>query len=159
MNSRKASARWRRYTNARTGDVVSVLLVCGRPGPMAAHTPDVCYGGAGYEMVGQPVRRTYRPTDAGPAEFWTARFHKPSDPLGGQLRIYWSWNARGDWEAADNARLAFAGAGALYKIYVICEASAAGAAPEDDDPGKPFLDLALPSLEKALFPKAGPGSP
>jgi hypothetical protein len=36
--------RWR-YVNRRTGAVVSMLLVCGRSGPVAAHTPDVCYAG------------------------------------------------------------------------------------------------------------------
>src|SRR5438067_10570351 len=32
----------RRYRNRLNGDVVSVLLVCGRPGPVSVHTPDVC---------------------------------------------------------------------------------------------------------------------
>ena len=41
----------RRYVNDR-GDAVSVLLVCGRPGPISVHTPDICYAGIGYEPVG-----------------------------------------------------------------------------------------------------------
>src|SRR5262249_9827140 len=43
---------YRRYTHARTREVVSVLLVCGRGGPISVHTPDVCYAGAGYRQVG-----------------------------------------------------------------------------------------------------------
>ena len=39
---------YRRYRNPRTGESVSVLLVCGRGGPISVHTPDVCYAGAGY---------------------------------------------------------------------------------------------------------------
>ena len=53
--ARYAAALWRRYENAETGSVVSVLLVCGRPGPVAAHTPDICYAGAGYETIEQPA--------------------------------------------------------------------------------------------------------
>src|SRR3954470_6830087 len=34
----------RRYVNRRTGEAVSVYLVCGRPGPAAIHTPEACYG-------------------------------------------------------------------------------------------------------------------
>src|SRR5690349_8005042 len=33
----------RRYTNTRTGEAVTMFLVCGRPGPVSIHTPDVCY--------------------------------------------------------------------------------------------------------------------
>src|SRR5947209_1581301 len=33
----------RRYTNTTTGKVLTLFLACGRPGPVATHTPDVCY--------------------------------------------------------------------------------------------------------------------
>src|SRR5207248_10835164 len=29
------------------GQAVSVVLLCGRFGPLSVHTPDVCYGGGG----------------------------------------------------------------------------------------------------------------
>ena len=35
----------RRYRDTRTGASAMILLVCGRPGPVSVHTPDVCYGG------------------------------------------------------------------------------------------------------------------
>ena len=35
----------RRYLHRRTGVVVHVLLLCGRPGPLSVHTPEVCYYG------------------------------------------------------------------------------------------------------------------
>src|SRR5437870_1212645 len=37
----------RRYVHQRTGAALTVLLVCGRPGPTCVHSPDVCYRGAG----------------------------------------------------------------------------------------------------------------
>jgi hypothetical protein len=149
---------WRRYRHTLTGDVVSVLLVCGDFRPVAVHPPDVCYEGAGYEMMGQPVRRTLTPAapaapaapSAPPAEFWMAQFHKPGAAVPGQLRIYWSWTAKGTWEAADNPRLAFAGSPVLYKLYVLSETIPTDGAP-DRDPCKEFMDGWLPELQKTLF--------
>src|SRR5947209_1684951 len=34
----------RRYDNRLNKQAASVLLVCGRSGPVCVHTPDVCYG-------------------------------------------------------------------------------------------------------------------
>src|SRR5690348_2531079 len=45
----------RRYQNSRTGESVLMLLVCGRPGPISVHTPDVCYEGAGYAARTAPA--------------------------------------------------------------------------------------------------------
>jgi hypothetical protein len=149
---------WRRYQNAVTGEVVSLLLVCGPPGPVAAHTPDLCYSGQGNEMLDQPGRRTYGTSSAAePATFWSARFSRPSDPFGGQLRISWSFNARGAWTTPDSARWAFAGIPVLYKLYVLCDVRPAGLGQEEGDPAKAFLEVAIPEVDKALWSKAQPG--
>src|SRR5947209_2940525 len=53
----QAGARqyWARsYVNAKKNLSLLVILMCGRPGRMAAHTPEVCYRGAGYETTGMP---------------------------------------------------------------------------------------------------------
>src|SRR3954470_17091195 len=39
-----------RYVNRKTGDAVSIALVCGRPGPVCIHTPDVCYAASGHAV-------------------------------------------------------------------------------------------------------------
>ncbi len=41
----------RRYENTRTRRAITLLIVCGRPGPVSLHTPEVCYPGVGYEMA------------------------------------------------------------------------------------------------------------
>src|SRR5215210_7531380 len=50
---------YRRYVNQRNGASVSVSLLCGRPGPVAIHTPDVCYVASGYQAA--PARE-YSPS-------------------------------------------------------------------------------------------------
>jgi Protein of unknown function (DUF3485) len=48
----------RRYENRRTGATVTVLLVCGRPGPISVHSPDICYPGAGFRPMGSLARQS-----------------------------------------------------------------------------------------------------
>src|SRR5262245_56797167 len=70
------AALHRRYVHNRTGKEVTVFLVCGRPGPVAIHTPDVCYAGSGFEVLSQTK---YPPTlgpNAPPSEFHTAQFRQ-----------------------------------------------------------------------------------
>src|SRR5262245_12181781 len=47
-----------KYRNVVNGEVVRMLIVCGRSGPISVHTPDVCYGGAGYQAVGDRQKKT-----------------------------------------------------------------------------------------------------
>src|SRR5262245_775541 len=47
----------RRYVHCSTEQEMMVMLVCGRSGPIAVHTPDVCYQGAGYRMASDRSRQ------------------------------------------------------------------------------------------------------
>src|SRR5438876_4916160 len=53
----------RTYSNSRTTESYQVLVVCGRPGPIASHTPDVCYRGSGYTPTGDQKRADVTVTD------------------------------------------------------------------------------------------------
>src|SRR5258706_14743011 len=41
----------RTYAHPRHQERLLVILMCGRSGQMAVHTPEVCYRGAGYDML------------------------------------------------------------------------------------------------------------
>src|SRR5262249_21192590 len=98
----------RRYENRRTGAVVHVLLACGRPGPLSVHTPEICFGGAGFAMSGEPARFT--PDDRpGAPEFFKATFGKAKSAAPEKLRALWAWNKGGAWRVSDNPRWTFAG--------------------------------------------------
>ncbi len=139
---------WRRYVNRRTGAAVSVLLVCGRAGPVALHPPEVCYQGAGYRMNAGKARREV-PAEGEAAEFWVGQFQKDG-AVPEPLRIYWAWSAGGPWAAPDNPRLAFARQPALYKLYVIQGLSRPDEAAEEG-PTPEFLRAFLPQLRSQLF--------
>ncbi len=146
----------RSYKDETRRAAVSMLLMCGRSGPVSVHTPEVCYDGAGYEMVGEPVEH---PVKLGPlgtqARFRTVVMQKSDTAVPSYLRIFWAWSVPGQpWAAPANARAAFARQPALYKLYVIREV----ASPDellDDDPAVAFIQRLLPEL--AAPPAAAPG--
>src|SRR5262249_30210361 len=111
---------YRRYENARNRHAVTVLLVCGRAGPIAVHTPDICFTGAGYTAAASPTpfALTYGPADE-EASFRTMRLTKDQSAFPTEIRVFWTWNAGETWKAPDQPRAAFAGRRALYKMYVL----------------------------------------
>jgi hypothetical protein len=149
-----AGSWMRRYTHAGTGQTVTVLLMCGRPGPVAVHTPEWCYRGVGF--VPEPAESwTVTPEEGGPAEFWVGKFRQEDAATPRVLRILWSWNATGRWQAPNQPRLAFARHPVLYKLYVIRELSSPTEGLEEDA-GAALLRELLPVLDRTLFPAPEP---
>jgi hypothetical protein len=140
---------YRVYQNRRTGAVLEVFLVCGKHGPIAVHTPDVCYEGAGYNRDSDITHRAV----AGPvpAEFWSARFRPTEGALTAPKRISWAWTATGEWQAPQSPRVAFARSAALYKLYVIYNLPRLEE-PAGQDPTADFLAQFLPVVNQCLFP-------
>ena len=90
LDAAGAEGSWvRRYTDARSGASVLVILLCGRSGKMSVHRPEHCYGGAGYEMMAEPV--AHELTVDPPSHCWTTRFRKEESTGNVQLRIFWTW--------------------------------------------------------------------
>jgi hypothetical protein len=148
--------------NQQTGAEVATLVVCGRPGPISQHPPDVCYAGEGY-VLEKKDRRTFDIEGLkAPAEFWVGRFRKNEAGLPVYLRIFWAWSPDGTWQAPDNPRLRFASYPdlshqkigpryrALYKLYVH-HIMAAADDPIEGDPGLEVIKLLLPELQRSLF--------
>jgi Protein of unknown function (DUF3485) len=138
----------RRYVQPRLGETVTVLAVVGRSGPVAVHTPYLCYGGAGFVPVA--ARTRYRQEAETPAEFWSERYQKDGAAIPEQLQIYYAWNTGKGWVAVDNARLHFASARTLYKLYVVRTLPRLDE-PAENDPIPGFLEQFLPELDRCLF--------
>jgi hypothetical protein len=147
VQAEAAGCLYRRYQNRQTGTVVSILLVCGRPGPVSVHPPEVCFRGAGYEPTAAPAR-----VAVSPATFWAAEFVKRDGGVARRLRAYWAWSADGTWQAPASPRLTYARFPVLYKLYVFREAPAGAAGRPEEEPCLAFLRPLLPELQHALFP-------
>ncbi len=143
----------RRYVNRR-GEALTALLVCGPPGPIAAHTPEVCYPGVGF---GSTAPRVQLSVGDGPDrdEFWAADFGNEEGAVQYHLRIFYAWTTDGTWTASETPRRGFAGSPTLYKLYVVREMGNKKG-PARDDPTLAFLGQFLPEIRATLFPRPGP---
>ena len=145
----------RRYLNRQTGVGVTMYLVCGRPGPVCIHTPDVCYAATGHEIVSQ--ERLALPPDVGEGVFFAARLRRSSSTEDQRLRIFWSWSDGNAWAVPDSPRLEFARRPVLFKLYLVRE-EGFGPLAQSDKPdalvNDPCLDLLrhlLPEWRRTVF--------
>jgi hypothetical protein len=139
----------REYREAKSGRAIQVLWVAGKPGPITAHTPAVCFQGAGYQQTSDPV-----PVQVGSsgARFWRATFVNKTAAATSRIVVYWGWNGGDGWEAA--VRLKYSLLPALHKLYLVTELPHTGA-PDGDVLGD-LPDRLLPELERVIGP--GPAS-
>lgn len=130
----------REYRHPTARQAVTLFVVCGRPGPVSVHTPDVCYQASGFMMAGSPAREPI-----GPDAVWSAVMAKPAAVVPEALAVRWAWRTpTSGWQAADRPRVTFARSGVLYKVYALTDRTAR------TDPAPDFLALALPALDRAL---------
>ena len=138
----------RRYLNRQTGTGVTVFMVCGRPGPVCIHTPDVCYRASGYEILSQ--EKLTLPPDVGQGEFWTAKLRKTNSTEDYRLRIFWSWSEANEWSIPESPRLTFARRPVLFKLYLIREMNDKAESP-DIDPCLELFRQFLPEWQRVVF--------
>jgi hypothetical protein len=141
----------RAYVNRRTGAAVTVMVVCGRPGPISLHPPEVCYAGRGYEMTGKSRQEIGLGGGAPPATFAVGELSKREGAEVDRLRIYWAWKSGAGWTVPRDPRMTFAPSPFLYKMYVIRKEGGVGGRPEGDASLELMREL-LPACEAALNP-------
>jgi hypothetical protein len=141
---------YRSYTNRATGKNVVVYLVCGRSGPVAVHTPDVCYAASGFEVAPLGKQTVSSPSGEAVAELDAARVRKTKAAEQIQQHIFWSWSATGNWQVPGNPRLAFARYPLLFKLYLLRDLSRPGES-VDEDPCLDLMRQLRPELQRVLF--------
>lgn len=144
----------RTYTNRANGQMVSVMILCGRHGPISVHPPTVCFTGSGWTANESPRQHDVQDNRPGTTDrFWTVDFVKMKLGVTQRLRTYWAWSDGSRWEAPEHPRLRYAGEPFLYKLYLTVlhaddsnEHDAAAKTIED------FMEDFLPILDNALSP-------
>jgi exosortase len=140
----------RSYEKETTGNGLTLLLVCGRPGPVSVHTPEICYPGAGYEMVQARPAGIRIGNELG-GDFVMADFERRETIPADRLKIYWAWNASGTWTVPDSPRIALAPYPVVYKMYLISAVNKERKMGTDHEMTD-FLGQLLPELRAVLFP-------
>ncbi len=131
----------REYRNQATNAVVNVALLFGPRGPIAVHTPEICYSSIGTQQVGDTrVQKLSTPSAA--HELWSVQFAQNSQP-DPSLDVWYAWSDGGPWKASKYPRVWMTES--LYKIQV--------AGPVGSDayqPCREFLEAFLPSVERVI---------
>jgi hypothetical protein len=141
------------YENQAGGELVSVTLLLGPPGPTSVHTPEVCFASRNYKSLGKRQSASFRRADGADDQLWTLDY-KASNIQGSILRMYYGWSTGGRWSATEDPRFTFASQPYLYKIQLSCDMPTAGA--QSSDPGRSFLEDFLPVIRKCMVePSAG----
>jgi hypothetical protein len=148
----------RTYHNRRSGATVTIALVNGRPGPVATHTPEACYGASGYNV--ERKGKIEMQSEGITSHFWKANATRRRATDETHLRIVWGWHsarAEDGWMASIDARSEFPRAknALLNKLYVIRELQPGESEANDKaDPCVAFLTDFLPVMQQQLFTAA-----
>jgi hypothetical protein len=133
----------RAYVNQSTGETVSVAVMFGPKGPIAVHTPEVCYSSQDVTASERrrPVTVDYDGTDS---RIWQLGFVS-NDLEKSKLDVMYGWSDGGPWYAAESPR--FWRADYLYKLQ-----TAASVSRGNKETTQEFLRVFLPELRKVMKP-------
>ena len=130
------------YQNAKTGRRLNVAVLFGPRGPIAVHTPEVCYSGQGVKPTGETTREIVE-CESEKHTVWRVNFRSKLDSKP-ELEAYYAWSDGGKWQAAEYPRVWLTGR--LYKIQLACEPTKVGEVPDAIS----FLQQFLPKLQPLL---------
>ena len=124
----------REYRHGDTGEQVTIALLLGPRGPIAVHTPDICYSSVGTKQVGE---RTSKAVDQ--HRLWVSEFAQSPSPAA-TFEVWYGWSDGGKWVAAENPR--FWMTPTLYKVQLVGSVES-----ESSQPCRNFLKELLPQFE------------
>lgn len=126
------------YRNETTGQQVSIAVTLGPTGPIAVHTPEVCYSSREYAIRADRRAVTITENEDHAHTFWRVDF-TANNPLRAGLRVHYGWTAGGTWLASESPRYEFATSRALFKLQLASSELTDSDTPESDA-GRRFLN-------------------
>jgi hypothetical protein len=129
------------YVHQATGEAVNVFLVFGPKGPIAVHTPEICYSARAVTPTSerQAVPCEYDGTEG---SIWKLGFETNSIDKR-KMSVYYGWTDGGPWQASKSPR--FWRTDFLYKIQTSCQATG-----KKEDSTDEFFKLFLPEVRKVM---------
>jgi hypothetical protein len=108
---------YRRYVNQDSGQSIKMVIVAGPPGPIAVHTPEICFSSRAYDIQNERTAVSLERSPGRPHSFWMVDF-VTRNAFADRLRVYYAWSLGETWAASRSPRFSYAGAPLLYKIQV-----------------------------------------
>lgn len=142
----------RRYVNVDTGASVVVAVLLGPSGPIAVHTPEICYSSREYVIDSEKQVVPLKTPDDQGDQFWAITF-RGRTAAEEHLRVYYGWSTGEAWSAPESSRFAFSGQPWLYKIQVAGSIPGVGASAAD--PCRDFLEAFVPAIRSTLVSTEG----
>jgi hypothetical protein len=140
------------YVHEQTGDSATVAVIVGPPGPVAVHTPEICYSSRDYSIAA-PRKETQVADSTGQSHaFWDLSL-KANDLNANSLRVLYGWSSGSSWEAARHPRFGYGGLPHLYKLQVAVTSNSEGTG---FDPAEDFLTQFVAQLQPRLVAAARP---
>jgi hypothetical protein len=133
----------RRYQHRDSGQTVNLAIIVGPPGPIAVHTPEICFSSRAYELQSSRDRAQLKSAQGDEHSFWRVNFDT-KNVLANKLRVYYAWSLGPQWDASESPRYEYAANPALYKLQLSAEV-APGELGDKEDPGKEFLQALIDS--------------
>jgi hypothetical protein len=107
----------RRYVNQDSGESLQLAILLGPAGPIAVHTPEICYSSRAYEIKNERTATSVDDDSNNRHTFWKVDF-ATRNAFANSLRVYYAWSPCDEWRASDSPRFEFGGAPLLYKIQL-----------------------------------------
>ncbi len=151
----------RQYVNEISGESVNVSIIFGPPGPIAEHTPEVCFSSRNFTQLGKRKSTSIERPESSDIttprnDFWFVDFQN-NRSASQRVRVYWAWSTGDRWVAPDGPKSAFAGSRHLYKIQLSTTMLSGGSTATPDAPDDAcgrFLKEFLPAAQRYLVVEA-----
>lgn len=154
----------RRYVHARHGGAVDLILLAGPPGPLTAHTPEICYSANNYRMISNVPFSVGRLDTAesedgdgsgngdadGDVPFRSVHL-KSARSEDRDLLVVYAWNDGESWRVPTIPRMAFTSRAAVVKIQLAVPRSGTGGVAGGEDLIRDFLSPLLAELNQTVF--------
>jgi uncharacterized protein DUF3485 len=134
------------YANQESGEVVNVAVTVGPSGPIAVHTPEVCFSSRAHKTLESRKSTAVGDSDD---QFWATTFES-NDLNANLIRVYYGWTPGDHWAATENPRVSLAWCPYLYKIQLASHLPA-GTDLTSNDPCKNFLEDFIPVMKEHLI--------
>ena len=107
----------RRYVQTGTGKTVTVAILLGPPGPIAVHTPEICFSSRAYDIQRRRELTSVASDDSQSHTFWQVEFAS-RNALAESLQVMYAWSDGERWFASKSPRFEFAALPYLYKLQL-----------------------------------------